>query len=374
MAAQEIAVPVQMRQEVATGTAVDIQRHVRGHSARLMFLLMLHLAGGAMGQAVEADVLLRMGLEAHACPPPSDSTASGRAGMPPKVKFKDEMRNLASRWNSDLMTSTAASARANLLFTSVTSGAKDPYSSQFGHWVVWQGARGDQILLDPQEAAVAWEDAVLDFYCHGGSTCGYAPSTMNVGLSAVRHFHRLRRIHLCIRDESIPFLSLLRRGHRARYGAPRRKIAVSTQLLRGVWRNGGLDLMVWNGLILWTAILLGFLFLLRCSEYVRKTAAPDPLKCLRVHNVYFGFGGFVLDKGDVGPCDEVGVHHDFSKNDWMGQGSDSNIGLASDPNFSIPHLFNRLREMKPQHFLNDGNVCWSATTAKCCTNLSWNGY
>jgi hypothetical protein len=69
------------------------------------------------------------------------------------------------------------------------------------------------------------------------------------------------------------------------------------KLLRDVWLNGGLDLGVWNDLVIWTAILLGFLFLLRCSEYVRKAAAPDPLKWLRVHNVYFGLGGIVLEKG-----------------------------------------------------------------------------
>ena len=51
----------------------------------------------------------------------------------------------------------------------------------------------------------------------------------------------------------------------------------------------------------------------------------------------------------------VGVHHGFLKNNWMGSGSDSNIGTAVDPNFSSPHLFNRLREMKPHHFMNDGN-------------------
>jgi hypothetical protein len=43
---------------------------------------------------------------------------------------------------------------------------------------------------------------------------------MNVRMSAVRHFHRLRRIHICVRDESMPFLSLLRRGGIERVMAP----------------------------------------------------------------------------------------------------------------------------------------------------------
>ena len=111
--------------------------------------------------------------------------------MPSKVRFKDGPDNLTTRWNGDLSTSTAASARADLLFTSVTSGTKGSYSSQFGHWVVWRRARGDPLLLDPLETAVAWEDEMADFYCHGGSTCGYAPATMHVRLSAVRRFHRL---------------------------------------------------------------------------------------------------------------------------------------------------------------------------------------
>lgn len=148
-AAQERAEPTEMQRD----SAVEIQRYVRGHSGRLTFMPVMHLAGGALGQSIEADVLSRMGLEAHAWALPSDDTTSGRAGMPAKVQFKDGPGNLPSRRNGDLATPTAASARADLLFASVTSGTEDSYSSQFGHWIVWRRARGDPLLLDPSETS-----------------------------------------------------------------------------------------------------------------------------------------------------------------------------------------------------------------------------
>ena len=49
-------------------------------------------------------------------------------------------------------------------------------------------------------------------------------------------------------------------------------------------------------------------------------------------------------------CDELIVFHEFSKNDFMGQGTDNNIKRCNDVRLCIPSLINKLRVMKPSAF------------------------
>ena len=79
----------------------------------------------------------------------------------------------------------------------------------------------------------------------------------------------------------------------------------------------------------WLSILLGFFFLLRSSEYLRKGAEVDEQKCLRFRNLTWARDD---SREDVEPgldCDELIVYHEYSKNDFMGQGQDSNIKRCS---------------------------------------------
>jgi len=97
--------------------------------------------------------------------------------------------------------------------------------------------------------------------------------------------------------------------------------------------------------------LLGFFFLLRSSEYLRKGAEVDEQKCLRFRNLTWARDD---SREDVEPgldCDELIVHHEFSKNDFMGQGQDNNIKRCSaDVRLCIPALINKLRVMNPPAF------------------------
>ena len=49
-------------------------------------------------------------------------------------------------------------------------------------------------------------------------------------------------------------------------------------------------------------------------------------------------------------CDELIIFHEFSKNDFMGQGTDNNIKRCKDVRLCIPSLINKLRAMKPSAF------------------------
>ena len=61
----------------------------------------------------------------------------------------------------------------------------------------------------------------------------------------------------------------------AKCGAPKRKIPVTKKLMLEVYVRGGLDLESYDGALTWFAILMGFYFLLRSSEYLRKGGDVD---------------------------------------------------------------------------------------------------
>jgi hypothetical protein len=65
--------------------------------------------------------------------------------------------------------------------------------------------------------------------------------------NAVGRQHRLRRIYLDVRDDATPLLSMMRKGHKRRCGAPKRKVAATIDLPLGVYENGGLDVGSWGG-------------------------------------------------------------------------------------------------------------------------------
>ena len=114
---------------------------------------------------------------------------------------------------------------------------------------------------------------------------------------------------------------------------------------------GWLDLDTWDGLLTWTALIVGFYFLLRSSEFLRKAADPDAQKCPRVRNFMFPTNGGDDDCDEDLDCDEVLILHEPSKNYFLGQGTDSNTKRCKhDARLCIPPASNRLRHMKPAHF------------------------
>ena len=136
---------------------------------------------------------------------------------------------------------------------------------------------------------------------------------MHNRLYSLRRKHHLQFVYLDITDSSMPILALCRRGHKRRYGSPRRKVTATIGLLAEIYRGAGLDLDARDGLITWLSVLLGFFFLLRSSEYLRKGSSPDDQKCLRVRNILFARRGSDVDCSANVDCDEIVVFHEFSK-------------------------------------------------------------
>ena len=242
------------------------------------------------------------------------------------------------------------SAKGMLAAASVSTGTKRTYGNAFAHWAIWRRAANLPLLLERSNSPGVWEDELCDFYAHVGVTMGYSWDYCHSMLYAIRRVHRLARVNLDIRDEAMPLLSMFRKGLKRMRGAPKRKLPVTPKLLLEVYNNGGLDLNSWDGALTWFGMLMGFYFLLRSSEYLRKGAAPDEFKCVRWRNVTWARNHGSEDAPPGVDCDEVVLFHEYSKNDFLGQGTDNNIKCNKDKRLCIPTLLNKLRSLNPGMF------------------------
>ena len=346
--------------------------------ARVAFLILLTISGGPTADALFADGMNRLGLvamdfsgaprigrartqilRAGANNPQRRTTdGSTKKGVSRKAMLHSRgdkaIRGGPRPMHGNLRFgstsgSGSAEAKAALLSQSVSEGTKNTYATVFIRWAVWRKARKQTLMLDPSLPGL-WEDELCAFYAHVGWNMGYSWSYCQSMLYSIRRAHRLVRTNLDIRDDMLPLLSMLRKGLKRIYGSPKRKIAVTVKLLLTILLLGWLDLDTWDGLLTWTALIVGFYFLLRSSEFLRKSADPAQ-KCLRVRNFMFPTNGGDGDCDEDLDCDEVLILHEFSKNGFLGQGTDNNIKRCKhEVRLCIPSAFNRLRIMKPAHF------------------------
>ena len=286
--------------------AIEIQRVARGSLARVAFLILLTIPGGPTAEALLAGGMDRLGpvaMDFSAAPRigrartqilragannPQRRTADGstKKGVSRKAMLHSRgdkaIRGGPRPMHGNLRFgspsgSGSAEAEASLLSQSVSEGTKNTYATAFIPWAVWRKARKQTLLLDPSLPG-SWEDELCAFYAHVGWNMGYSWSYCHSTLYSIRRAHRLVRTNLDIRDGMMPLLSMLRKGRKRICGSPKRKIAVTVKLLLTILLLGWLDLGTWDGLLTWTALVVGFYFLLRSSEFLRKSADPDAQK------------------------------------------------------------------------------------------------
>ena len=247
--------------------------------------------------------------------------------------------------------SLPADAQGFLMPQSVAEGTKRTYGTAFIHWTIWRRSGEVPTLLErsrPDE----WEDELCEFYAHMGHTMGYSWSYCHSMLYAIRRVHRLARINLDLRDGAMPLLSMLRKGLKRKFGAPKRKIPVTKKLMVEVYVRGGLDLESYEGALTRFAILTGLYF---CSDPQSvleggKGGGVDQQKCLRWRNITWAINNSTGDAPPGVDCDEVVVFHESSKNDFLGQGTGNSIKKCSGTRMCIPTWISTLRRLNPAVF------------------------
>ncbi len=122
---------------------------------------------------------------------------------------------------------------------------------------------------------------MLLFVAHKFLVVRLAHGTIHVILYAVRFYH-LTEGHA---DPLLnkPRLVLAMKGASRIQGGKLQKIPASMDLLLHSMES--LDLYDWDDLMLAMALILGFLFLLRSREFLRKDTEPDPRQCLGVGSI-----------------------------------------------------------------------------------------
>ena len=247
------------------------------------------------------------------------------------------------------------SQRDVLLTASVHRNSRGTYASAVKPWFRWRISGRLSVYMCDSDSLRTKQDAMLDFYAHHSLTVGYSPGWLHAQLYAVRHYHLLADIDVDLRI--MLRLTLAKKGWWKRlHGSSQCKIAVTVEILVELLDKCGLNLSIWDDLILVTAISTAFHFLLRSSEYLRKGASLDPEKCLRVEHVVCSINGEDESAPQGVLCTEVVLFQPGAKNDWMGQGTSANIYADGDMHpLCVVRLFNLMRAAKPSHLSTDNS-------------------
>jgi hypothetical protein len=211
-------------------------------------------------------------------------------------------------------------AVGHLTQRSVAAGTLVQYDlgmRHFDNYVVRRG--GTPGFLDPRlygDAAI--ETLLIEFVAYNVVVLGYKASTVESYLYAVRYWHLHNGLPNPIADK--PRLALVRRGAKRYSGCSKPKVAVTPDMLKHVRRT--LDLESPQGALMWAALLLGFFYLLRCSEYLHCPGRPEDNKVLLIDDLLFALDGADLPFERRWEANRCNVHLRFAKNGQMGLGAD----------------------------------------------------
>jgi hypothetical protein len=239
---------------------------------------------------------------------------------------------------------------AMMVGRSVGAGTHTTYRSGWKHWVSWCLLRGRGLYLTGEDERED-EQELLQFVAHKFLVVRLAHGTIHVILYAVRFYHLTEGHADPLRDK--PRLVLALKGASRIQGGKLQKIPASMDLL--LHAMAPLDLEDWDDLIMAVALILGFLFLLRSREFLRKDSEPDPRQCLRVGSVALARGGNLVGAQDIDRADEVIVMMGASKTDPNGKGSVANAYAVPGHRYCLVSLLQRAYRLKPGHFARGDN-------------------
>ncbi len=299
----------------------------------------LELAGAAVDRATA-----RLRMEYI---PSSGAEAPTRAAGGPRRSAEGERLDVALGDGADGRLRLGA---AMLVGRSVGTGTHTTYRSSWKHWVSWCLLRERNIYLTGDDER-GDEQELLLFVSHKFMVVRLAHGTIHVILYAVRFYHLTEGHADPLQNK--PRLVLAMKGASRIQGGGLQKIPASMDLL--MHSMATLDLDNWDDLMLATALILGFLFLLRSREFLRKDSEPDPRQCLRVGNIALARDGKLVGGRDVGLADEVIVLMGASKTDPNGKGSVANAYAVPGHRYCLVALLQRAYRLRPGHFSRGDN-------------------
>ena len=203
-------------------------------------------------------------------------------------------------------------------------------------------------------------------------------------LKAIGYFHRVRTGKHPIAD--IPRVMLMVRGLRRANGPTQRNLPATVEDLGTL--KGLLDLGQVGQQILWTSVLLGWVFMLRMGEFLdaKNPLTPDGRRPVLISDIDPLCDGKSTRWGKH--VDEVMVHISGSQTDWLNQGCVwSHIRLATgsanqdicaaraiaDLFTMFPAKFSKNRDAPLATWRNGGAIRPGHVTAKLRSAVTKNG-
>jgi hypothetical protein len=212
----------------------------------------------------------------------------------------------------------------------------------FDNFVLRRG--GQPGFLDPARYSDAdIEELLIQFVAYQVVVLGYKATTVDGYLSAIRFWHLTNGLPNPISNKGR--LALVRRGAKRFSGCSKPKVAVTPDMLKHI--RSTLDLTSPEGALMWAALLLGFFYLLRCSEYLYCPGRVDDRKVLTVADILFARDGDDLPFHRRWEANRVNLHIRYAKNDQMGLGADVVCYATGEGEFCPIWAINNLLDHRP---------------------------
>eukprot|EP00435_Cladocopium_sp_Y103_P035201 s1779_g9.t1 len=236
-------------------------------------------------------------------------------------------------------------AGLSLLLSRYAQSTATNYQSQWSWWVLFCRRRGEEAIRHIPMYSRAEEDLILDYLVHCATNEAKAPGTIKLRLAAIRSMH----LTLGYPDPlaHMPRVPLALAGLRRRFGTKERRMPVTPEMLK--WLGEHLQYgRSQEASLLWGALVLGFFFLLRASEYL-DVGYQDPKRGLRGSDITLKLNGKALSLERLSEADEVTILVRGSKTDIYNRGQVRNHFRTSERVCVVKAMVNLFHQF-PQRY------------------------
>ena len=231
------------------------------------------------------------------------------------------------------------------MLAKLADGTRATYRGGWRSWLLWRQLRGDPPCLqgETRDERLADEDDLIRYVVHLYNTMGLRATTIRQRLFAIRYAHSLAGFGDVAADRRRLWTAM--EGLKRWDGKARRKLPATPRMLR--WLK---DYLFNHGaephgeaVVLWAALMTGYFFMLRASEYL-----VQPEKAWSLDRVVQGRDLQGLRDGTpegwLGHCDEVVLAITSSKTDQYNAGCHRNHFRSARPLCVVEALAGLQRE------------------------------
>ena len=238
--------------------------------------------------------------------------------------------------------------KARVILSRMAESTQKTYTNQLKWWELFCRRRNlDPIRVVDERNRASEEELLLDFVVHSATNVPRSESTIKTRLAAIRALH----VNLGLEDPlaGMKRVDLLLQGYARLRGSPMRRHPVTPQMLRWI-RTGLRPEASLDSAVLWAALLLGFFFLLRASEYLAPESGEGAAKGIRGVDVVPRSQGSTARSFAL--ADEVVLTIRGSKTDQLNEGNVKNH-FRADGELCVIEALQHVQSRAPERWLTE---------------------